>query len=336
MKRILIAIIMLASINQTFDAQNVDASKTRKETIQVDVSKGQIDVLSGVVYSQVTTPRSNRPLRMTVFVPRTNELKGLIVYFPGGGFTSADYEKYVEMRMALANAGFVVAAAEYRTVPDKFPALIEDAKAAVRYLKAHWEQYGIDTTSVGVIGDSAGGYVSQMLGTTNGETQFDKGDYLNVSSDVQAVATLYGISNLLNIGEGYSDKVQKVHQSPAVTEALLLNGVAFANFEGASILTDSAKALAASPMGHIKDGLPPFLIMHGTNDMLVSPIQSEQLYNALEQSGNTADYIVVQDAGHGDLVWYQKSIIDLVVNWFKEHLGDNNGKNSDYSSVSNL
>lgn len=65
------------------------------------------------------------------------------------------------MRMALAKAGFVVAAAEYRTVPDKFPALVIDGKAAVRFLRAHATQFGIDPTRIGVLGDSAGGYLSQ-------------------------------------------------------------------------------------------------------------------------------------------------------------------------------
>jgi hypothetical protein len=86
-----------------------------------------------------------------------------------------------------------------------------------------------------VIGDSAGGYVAQMLGTTNGERIFDKGDFLDTSSDVQATVPLYGIFDLRSIGEGFPDAVQKVHKSPAVTEALLVNGTAFGTFPGASI-----------------------------------------------------------------------------------------------------
>lgn len=115
---------------------------------------------------------------MTLLVPRTRELKPAIVYYPGVGFTSADYEKFIEMRMALAKAGFVVASAEYRTVPDRYPAFINDANAAVRYLRAHAEQFNIDPDRIGVIGDSAGGYVAQMMGVTNGEKGFDTGDFL--------------------------------------------------------------------------------------------------------------------------------------------------------------
>lgn len=291
-----------------------------KQKMKVEITEGQIDVISNIIYSQVTLRNANRPLKMTLLVPRTQEAKPAIVYYPGGGFTSANHEKFIEMRMALAKAGFVVAAAEYRTVPDRYPALINDAKAAVRYLRAHARKFGIDPQRIGVIGDSAGGYVAQMMGTTNGEKQFDTGDFTEVSSDVQAAVTIYGISNLMNIGEGYPEAIQEVHKSPAVTEALLIHGPAFADFAGESILSDPQKALEASPIGHIKQGMPPFLIMHGSADKLVSPIQSEQLYRALTEKGNQADYIEVEGAGHGDLYWFQPDIIDTVVRWFKEHL----------------
>lgn len=296
------------------------APVAQTESMKVEVTEHQIDEIGGVIYSQIQSRRSNRAMRMTLLVPRTTEKKPAIIYFPGGGFTTTDYEKFIEMRFALAKAGFVVAAAEYRVVPNKFPAILEDGKSAVRFLKAHADAYGIDASKIGVLGDSAGGYLSQMVAVTGNEKQFDKGDNLHLDSTVQAAATLYGISDLRNIGAGFDEAIQKVHQSPAVTEALLVNGVAFNEYPGASILSDSDKALAASSLGHIKKNLPPFLIMHGTEDKLVSPVQSEQLYEALKQNGNRVTYVKVQGAAHGDTVWFQKPIIDKVVTWFKDNL----------------
>lgn len=296
------------------------APVAQTESMKVEVTEHQIDEIGGVIYSQIQSRRSNRAMRMTLLVPRTTEKKPAIIYFPGGGFTTTDYEKFIEMRFALAKAGFVVAAAEYRVVPNKFPAILEDGKSAVRFLKAHADAYGIDASKIGVLGDSAGGYLSQMVAVTGNEKEFDKGDNLHVDSTVQAAATLYGISDLRNIGAGFDEAIQKVHQSPAVTEALLVNGVAFNEYPGASILSDSDKALAASSLGHIKKNLPPFLIMHGTEDKLVSPVQSEQLYEALKQNGNRVTYVKVEGAAHGDTVWFQKPIIDKVVTWFKDNL----------------
>lgn len=291
------------------------------QVVRIEGERSQIDQISGVIYSQIHSTRAVRPLRMSLLVPRTRDLKPAIIYFPGGGFTSADHEKFFEMRSELAKAGFVVAAVEYRVVPDMYPALLEDGKAAVRYLRAHASDYGIDAARIGVLGDSAGGYLSQMVAATNGEKEFDKGDFLEQSSDVQAAVTLYGISNLLNIGEGFTLQVQEMHRSPAATEALLVQGPAFRDFAGASITADPHKALAASPLGHIDGNEPPFLIMHGSADTLVSPLQSKQLFEALQARGNKADYVLVEGAGHGDLTWYQPPAFDKVVDWFKATLG---------------
>ncbi len=314
---------MLASITSmsAWSSSNGVDIKDGAEVMKVAIKRAQFDSLPNLVYSQIHTSQEVRELHMSLLVPRTSALKPAIVYFPGGGFITAKYNKYIEMRSALAEAGFVVAAAEYRTVPDIFPAPVVDGKAAVRYLRAHAAEYGIDPTRIGVLGDSAGGWLSQMLGTTNGEKAFDKGRNLDQSSDVQAAATMYGISNLLNIGEGFGAKIDKVHHSISSTEALILYGPAFRSFAGASVLSDKQKALYASPMGHVKGHKPPFLIMHGTADTLVSPVQSYQLAKALKKEGNKVEYVLLDGAEHGDIHWFQKPVTKKVVDWFKATLG---------------
>ena len=291
------------------------------QVVRAEPAEGRIDALSNVVYSQIRSSRAVRQLRMSLLVPRTSAPKPAVVYFPGGGFTSADFEKFIEMRYALARAGFVVAAAEYRVVPTKFPALVEDGKAAVRFLRAHAAEYGIDPERIGVLGDSAGGYLVQMLGATTGEKGWDRGDWLDQSSSVQAVASLYGISDLLSIGKGLGEARESVHRSPAVTEALLLHGPAFDVNPGKSIFEDPQKAREASPIGHIDGSEPPFLLLHGSADTLVSPEQSAELFRLLRERKVDVEYRLYEGADHGGLVWFRDSVIDGVVDWFKMKLG---------------
>ena len=184
--------------------------------------------------------------------------------------------------------------------------------------------YGIDPERIGVIGDSAGGYLVQMLGATNGEKAFDKGDFTNVShSDVQAVCTIYGISDLTSIGEGLDPAQAKVHASPAVTEALLVHGPAFGKSPGRehSLRPREGHERKLS-LGHIDGSEPPFLIMHGSGDRLVSPMQSAHLAQARGKAGTDVEYVLVEDgAGHGDLPWFQKPVIERVVKFFEKRLG---------------
>lgn len=315
-----LAVLAAASLLvTTATAQDLMGQSPEAQVVDVPVVQGRIDAISGVVYSQVfERGRSVRGLKMTLFVPRTKEKKPAVLYFPGGGFTSADHEKFLEMRYALARAGYVVAACEYRAVPNKFPALLEDAKAAVRWMRAHASEFGVDADRIGLLGDSAGGYVVQMAGATNGEKNWDVGDFKEVSSDVQAVVSIYGISDLTTIGEGIGN--ENVHASAAVTEALLLNGPAFKNFAGASVNADPQKAKAASPIGHVDGTEPPFLLMHGSGDKVVSPLQSKKMFEALQNKKVEAEYVLVRGAEHGDLPWYQPGVISRVVNFFDRHL----------------
>lgn len=291
------------------------------ELLKVPATGFRINTYSGIVFSQPIEQNKVHQLKMTIMSPRTEEKKPTIIYFPGGGFTSADNEKFIEARIALAKAGFVVAGAQYRAVPNKFPAIVEDAKAAVRFLRAHAKEFGVDESRVGILGDSAGGYLAEMMGTINGEKGWDVGDYLDQSSDVQAVVSIYGISDLTCIGEGLGEKIEGIHKSPAVTEALLVHGPAFGSFPGASIMSDKEKALNASPIGHVDGSEPPFMLMHGTADTLVSPMQSKHLYEAMKAKGVDVRYVLLEGANHGDSPWFQDQVINIIVEWFKQKLG---------------
>ncbi|MFC6315878.1 alpha/beta hydrolase fold domain-containing protein [Lapidilactobacillus achengensis] len=262
-----------------------------------------------------------RDLKMSLLIPRTPEPKPAVLYFPGGGFIEAEAHKLVQLRLALAERGMVVAAAEYRVIPDKFPALVHDGKSALLFLHQHAQEFGIDPRRIAVLGDSAGGYLAQFLGTTSGSALFIADKLAAAQTTVAATVSLYGISDLRNIGAGL---VAPFHDTPTATEALLVNGVSLGSDQTNAINAVPQLAAQASPISYVKSGLNPFLLMHGSADDFVSPVQSLQMATALQEKGVAAEAVTLTGAGHGSADWFQPSVIAYITDWLARQLRPEN------------
>ena len=236
--------------------------------LDIKLTRQMVNYMQNITYSQpLGQMNENIKLEMDIIKPvvNTNKLPA-VIFVTGGGFVSSPKSNYLQQRLQIAEAGYVVASIEYRKVPTGiFPEPLEDVKSAIRYLRTNADKYGIDKNKIAVMGESAGGYLSAITGTTNGYKQFDKGDNLNQSSDVQATIDIYGLSDLTTVGEDFSKEIQEAHKSAAAPEALWVNGVAL--FEkGGSINSNPEKAKAANPMTYISKNTPPFLLLHGDKD----------------------------------------------------------------------
>ena len=288
------------------------------EPIYLDIEKKvpTINYFSNVVYTQYYKSNEVVQMKMDILAPATKEKCPLIVYVEGGGFYQQNRDKRLQMRMALAEAGYVVATVQHRLVPQyTFPSSVLDIKAGIRYLKAHADQFNIDKERVGVWGCSAGGYMAEMIGVTNGEEQFDKGDWLEENSDVQAAVSFFGISDLSCIGEGLGEDIENLHKSPATTEAMMVNGMAFRD-PGAGVLETPEKTAAASPISHVDANDVPFLLIHGTNDTLVSKMQSIHFHEKLQETGVPSTLYLINGAGHGTEEFHQPEVLQLVIDFF--------------------
>jgi acetyl esterase/lipase len=267
---------------------------------QIQCGKVQIDTTSDVVYASPKLA-DGRPkqLLMDIQVPRTPGPKPLVVYVPGGGFVQSGKEGNLPLRSYAANAGFVVASVQYRVQPDgaTYADSIADVKSAIRYLRAHASTYQIDPGKVGAWGDSAGGYLVAMVGVTNGDKQYDIGDNLGQSSDVQAVVDKFGASDLSQLEADYDPASQQAMAPLLAIAAKYVNGPASTQ----SLAETPATVAAANPITRIEPGDPPFVIFHGNADKLISPSQTLNLHNALRAAGVTSTRYVVDGGGHGDL-----------------------------------
>jgi len=182
------------------------------------------------------------------------------------------------LNQALVDQGFAVASLDIRQVPlHPWPAPIEDAKCAVRFLRAHAAELGIDPNQIGAYGTSAGANLASLLGTAGLQAGFDVGEYLDQSSHVQAVVDMYGPTEL-----------NQMNDSSTFGRAV----VQFALGSSATV-RDSASAV-----NYVSPGSASFLILHGADDMLVRPHHSEDLAQRLQAVGVSATLVLVQGTGH--------------------------------------
>jgi acetyl esterase/lipase len=296
------------------------ANSMDSKPLSVEMTVPPIRLNADFVYSE-TFNNMGRPvqLKMDVIQPYSPKPLPAVLFVTGGGFMDAPKTKFVGQRVDMARAGYVVASIDYRVVPMvTFPGMLEDIKTAVRYLRANAPKFGIDPERIAIMGESAGGYLAAITATTNGEKQYDKGQYLDQSSDVQAAVDLYGLSDLTSVGADFSEEIQEAHKSPAIPEAMLVNGIPWMG--GGSILSDLEKAKEANPITHISKKTPPFLLMHGDADQVVSPSQTKILHEALVKSGIDSTRYVVKGADHAGFLWYQPEIMDVVIKFLDAKL----------------
>ena len=239
---------------------------------------GKVD--RDVVYGRA----AGEELRMDIYYP-SNALTAhlpVVMYIHGGGWKLGG--KYMLASMPgpeeLLRRGYLVVAIDYRLAPKyKFPAMLDDVKEAVRYLRANAPVYNLDTHHIGVMGDSAGGHLAALLALT--ATNSEPGGEEDFSR-VQAVVDLYGPTDFTT-GDMHADR----------TTIKLLKDVFGAT--GA----DDPVLKRASPVTYVTSNAPPFLILHGDRDGMVDIKQSVELKTRLKAAGDDATFVTITNYAHG-------------------------------------
>ena len=246
--------------------------------------------------------------KLDLYIPvKTPQPWPLIIWVHGGGWQSGSKDGCPPLRQGFTSRGYAVASLDYRLSGDAiFPAQIEDCKAAVRWLRVHAKEYGLNPERFGVWGSSAGGHLVALLGTSGDEKPFDVGAHLDVSSRVQAVCDYYGPTDLTQMDAHALSGARLRHDDPKSPEACLIGGPVQANKD---------KAARVSPITYVKaNPLPPFLIVHGDTDPVVPVHQSELLFEALKKAGGSVHLHLIKGAGHGQ--GFGGSALDERVNGF--------------------
>jgi len=249
-------------------------------------------------------------LGLDIYKPATVDGKLPLVVWIHGGAWRGGSKKNCPL-LFLTEHGYAVASIDYRLSQEAiFPAQIEDCKAAIRFLRANAVKYSIDADHIGVAGDSAGGHLVALLGTSGGARELEGkvGNHLAVSSAVQCVVDYYGPTDMLKFKD---QPVWPKVDDPKSPLCQLMGG---------KLMDKQDLVTKANPITYVSKNAPPFLIIHGNADNTVPINQSELLVAALKQAGADVTFEVVKGGGHGFNPEQTRRLLPVVTDFFDKHL----------------
>ncbi len=222
----------------------------------------------------------------------------------------------------LLKRGYTVFAVVHGSQP-KFtvPEILEDMHRAVRFVRYHAKDYGIDPDHIGIMGASAGGHLSLMQGTSGDDGDPKAKDPVErVSSRVQAVCAFFPPTDFLNYGKAGNELIDRDLQPPFTA------AVDYQEFDRAKArffpVTDKDKlreiTKKISPLYHVTKASAPSLMIHGDADTLVPLQQSELMLAKLKEAGVASELLVKKGRGHEVLLIVSE--IGSCGDWFDKYL----------------
>jgi acetyl esterase/lipase len=274
-------------------------------------------------YQDVPYAGLSRAQKLDIYLPETGDGPfPVIVSIHGGAFMGCDKsDAQVMPALEGLKRNYAVVAVNYRLSWEAiFPALVQDAKAAVRWIRAHAGKYHFDPDRIAAWGGSAGGYQSSMLGASAGISGLEDLSlgYPQQRCDVQAVVSWYGPTDFLKMDEqlaasGMLPPPGFRHNEANSPESLLL---------GQTITEIPEKVKAANPETYIRPGAPPFLLQHGTKDAVVPVQQSIEFAVKLKHVLGDGKVVLelLEGAEHADIAFETGENVKKALDFLDRHL----------------
>ena len=256
--------------------------------------------------------------RMDIYLPEKQQDKYKVVIAIYGSAWFSNNMKvmtYMSLGKPLTDAGFAVVCINHRSSGDaKFPAQINDVKAAIRFVRAHADEYRLDTSFVGITGFSSGGHLASLAGVTNGmkertvgnttvDIEGKVGNCLEASSSVDAVADWFGPVDMAHM-----NGCEKVNDGKS-PEAALIGGAP-------EDLPDMVSLI--SPISYVTAEGPRFLVFHGDADNVVPSCQSERFAQTLKDAGRLEALHIVPGGQHGPVTFNEKTFGEMTAFFLNE------------------
>jgi len=247
-----------------------------------------------------------------VYIPETgiNDQRQfpLILWIQGSAFMTQEIGLHMPHLTDIAQKGYVIASVAYQG-SDKggnFPSTIRDVNAALDFLTAHAKTYHINPEEIILWGESSGAYTAIMTAATQHEDFF-----FNESAkkrQFNGVIDFYGPTML-----------QDLDISPSIQEHRSAESWLGAYFNHQAINADSTIMHQADPKTHLHPNMPPFLIFHGTMDMIVPFQQSVAFKNALDAVGISNQFVTIKGSNHGTDAFWSPESKKIVLNFLENH-----------------
>jgi len=260
------------------------------------------DIVYGVVDEQA--------LDLDLYLPTAAQNPPLLVFVHGGAWRGGSKDRNV-LAWPFVDDGYAVASLNFRLSGEApFPAQVHDIKAAIRFLRGNAARLGYDASRIAILGASSGAHLATLVGVTNGHAELEGhvGEYLEESSDVQAIVSYFGASNLTSILRQSTPYGLSVRE-PAL--ALLLGSPVEENLELARL---------ASPVFHVDATDPPLLLLHGDQDPQMPINQSHEMHHAYKAQALPVGFEVVHGAEHGGDAFSDDERNHLVRAFLDKHL----------------
>jgi acetyl esterase/lipase len=264
--------------------------------------KEGVTIKNDIVYAKV----NGEDLMLNLALPKTgNGPAPAILCVHGGGWKGGHRNSMNMLIGLLAEKGFVAATVSYRLVPKaKFPAQIEDVKAAVRWLRAHAKEYNINPDKIGAVGLSAGGHLVSLLGAADKSAGLEgNGGNLDQSSRVQAVVNFFGPTDFIT--KTWTKQIEEAF---------------FIGFLGGTYDEAKETYVKASPLHYVSKDDPPFLFIHGDKDKLVDIHHSKVMHAKLKEVGVPSELLIMEGQAHG---WTGEALtksLNHTIRFFEEKL----------------
>ncbi|MGK2909763.1 MAG: alpha/beta fold hydrolase [Sphingobium sp.] len=247
---------------------------------------GDIAVSADVVFSSIP---GFRPLTLDLYRSATDKAaKPLVIYVHGGGWMaghtrqSGAFSDFTQVLADLAKRGYVVASLEYRlSLEAPFPAAINDVRAAIRFLKANADRFGIDPAHVAIWGGSAGGQLAALAALDCGRAPDGEDKSNATQSDcVQGAVGWYGVYDFAAMPKSTTPRAENTYLDCEKTAC------------------PADRVTAASAAAHVDKNDPPMLLIHGSDDKTVPAEQSRILAQKLRSANVPVELTIIPAVGH--------------------------------------